>query len=330
VSSFFFVNLQIISFKNIFSVQKYNTENKIIWDDFAEKSKNGTFLFKRNFMDYHADRFVDNSLLFYKNDKLIALLPANVVENQQKILYSHQGLTYGGVVLSKDFSGKDILGLFEVLLDFLHENNFNSLIYKPVPHIYHQIPSEEDLYALFRYNAKLITRQMSSTIKFPACLPIAKQRFQGINRGIKEGFVVKKSEDYSQFWAILEQNLAENHQAKPVHSLQEMLLLKDFFHEEISLYAAYNGDEMLAGGVFFDMPSLFHSLFISANNEGIFLGAFDFLLFELTTKSLCHKPYFDFGTSCEDGGKILNTGLLFQKEGFSARSTVYDIYEITI
>jgi hypothetical protein len=312
------------------SVQKYNVEDKELWDIFVEKSKNGTFLFKRNFMDYHANRFVDSSLLFYKNDKLIAVLPANVVDGQKKNLYSHQGLTYGGLVLSKDFSGKDILGIFDILIDYLHENKFHSLIYKPIPHIYHQIPSEEDLYALFRYDAKLLVRQMSSTIKFPAELPIAKQRFQGINRGIKEGIVVKKSEDYSQFWAILEQNLADNHQAKPVHSLQEILLLKEFFREEISLYAAYKGDEMLAGGVFFETQTLFHSQYLSANDEGKYLGALDFLLFELTTKYLCHKAYFDFGTSCEDGGKILNTGLLFQKEGFSARSTVYDIYEITI
>jgi hypothetical protein len=312
------------------SVKKYCDSDKDTWNIFVEMSKNATFLFKRNFMDYHADRFIDNSLLFYKNDKLVALLPANKVENQQKTLYSHQGLTYGGLVLSKDFSAKDILGIFEILIAYLKKNKFNSLIYKAIPHIYHQIPSEEDLYALFRYDAKLIVRQLSSSIKFPAMLPVAKQRFQGINRGIKEGIVVKKSEDYPQFWAILEKNLADNHQAKPVHSLPEIMLLKQDFPEEISLYAAYKGDEMLAGGVFFEMPTLFHSQYLSANDDGKYLGALDFLLFELTKKTFCKKQYFDFGTSCEDGGKILNTGLLFQKEGFSARSTVYDVYEITI
>ena len=47
-------------------------------------------------MDYHNDRFKDHSLMVFKDDKLIALLPANIVDFN---LRSHQGLTYGGFLL---------------------------------------------------------------------------------------------------------------------------------------------------------------------------------------------------------------------------------------
>ena len=54
-------------------------------------------------MEYHNDRFEDFSLMVYKNGKLIALLPANKKDN---IVYSHQGLSYGGVVYMKDVKFK--------------------------------------------------------------------------------------------------------------------------------------------------------------------------------------------------------------------------------
>ena len=79
-------------------VRKYNFEDKELWNEFVASAKNATFLFNRNFMDYHKDRFEDYSLLCFKKDRLIAILPANIVGST---LYSHQGLTYGGLVLQE-------------------------------------------------------------------------------------------------------------------------------------------------------------------------------------------------------------------------------------
>jgi len=67
-------------------------------------------------MDYHKDRFDDYSLMVYKNGKLIALLPANIKDN---IIYSHQGLSYGGIVYLKEVKFKDSLEVFESILKYL-------------------------------------------------------------------------------------------------------------------------------------------------------------------------------------------------------------------
>ena len=79
-------------------IVRYTADKKAEWDSFVRESKNGTFLFMRDYMEYHADRFDDYSLMYYKGDKLLSLLPAN---RKGETLWSHQGLTYGGLVLNK-------------------------------------------------------------------------------------------------------------------------------------------------------------------------------------------------------------------------------------
>ena len=122
-------------------IVRYTKEYKDAWDTFVDKSKNGTFLLKRNFMEYHSDRFRDCSFLFFEGNKLLALLPANINEDTYT-LYSHQGLTYGGLLLSREIMACQVLQLFDELLAYLHENlQVEKLIYKPIPHIYHNYPS---------------------------------------------------------------------------------------------------------------------------------------------------------------------------------------------
>ena len=74
-------------------IKNYSAERKKEWDNFLETSKSPVFLFKRDYMEYHRDRFKDKSLMFYDDGKLIAILPANV---DKKEIVSHGGLTFGG------------------------------------------------------------------------------------------------------------------------------------------------------------------------------------------------------------------------------------------
>ncbi|MDR2512093.1 MAG: GNAT family N-acetyltransferase [Bacteroidales bacterium] len=310
----------------MFSIRRYTTTDKEIWDKFVQNAKNAVFLFERNFMDYHSDRFADHSLLFFKNDALLALLPAN--EEDDKLI-SHSGLTYGGWLLPRNFHSKDILDIFDILLDYLQKNNFNKLVYKSIPHIYHQIPAEEDLYALFKNNAELIARTLSSTVQLPVKDKFATLRQRGIKKAKKWGIHIRKMDDFIVFWKILEKNLSEHHHIAPVHSSDEIILLKNRFPNNIQLYGAFLGEEMLAGIVIFESSNVAHAQYLAASPKGKESGALDLLLAELIINEFSGKKYFDFGISTENEGKILNTGLLSQKEGFAARSVVYDTYLIT-
>lgn len=117
---------------------------------------------QRAYMDYHHDRFADHSLMVFRHGKLYALLPAN---KEGRTLYSHQGLTYAGLLTTEKGSAEDICQLFVVLKEYLREHGFDRLIYKPIPWIYHQLPAEEDLYALFQTgNPQIIARNIAAVI----------------------------------------------------------------------------------------------------------------------------------------------------------------------
>ena len=93
----------------MFTIRRYTPADKRIWDLYVAKSKNATFLFRRDYMDYHSDRFADYSLLFFKGSRLYALLPANI---EGDTLFSHHGLTYGGLIMDKEVCTADVLVLF--------------------------------------------------------------------------------------------------------------------------------------------------------------------------------------------------------------------------
>lgn len=306
----------------------YNKESSTQWDLFVKSSKNATFLMYRDFIEYHKDRIIDFSLIFSIKDKIIGLLPANRI-NQDSI-YSHQGLTYGGIITNESMSASLMLELFDTLKAFLSEHGFKELIYKPIPHIYHQLPSEEELYALFRNQAELISRNISSCIYYDTSTSYAQLRKRGIKKAQKMGLSISESDNFVMFWQILEANLMQRHNAKPVHSLDEIQYLKTKFPTEIRLFEVKDGEQVLGGCVTFETERVVHIQYISASEDGRQLGALDYLFDYLIRKAQSASKHFDFGTSTEQGGTILNKGLISQKEGFGARGIVYDTYRIKL
>ena len=88
----------------MFDIRRYTKADEEQWNGYAEKAKNATFLFDRSYMNYHEDRFNDYSLMFYKDEKLYAMLPAHRVDDT---LYSHFGLTYGGLIMDQQVRTAD-------------------------------------------------------------------------------------------------------------------------------------------------------------------------------------------------------------------------------
>ena len=170
-------------------VRRYNPDDADRWNSFVAESKNGTFILNRRYMDYHADRFTDYSLLFYLDDKLVALLPANV---QGDILFSHGGLTYGGLVTTDKFKTVDALDVFTYLRKHLLLEGFERVIYKPCPWIYHSLPSEEDLYALFRFGARLAGRDVATVVDLHNMLPMTTLRRRQAKKALDNGVTISR------------------------------------------------------------------------------------------------------------------------------------------
>ena len=311
----------------MFEVKRYIASDKQQWNDFVKGAKNGTFLFDRNYMDYHSDRFEDYSLMVYRKGALYALLPANISGER---LYSHQGLTYGGLVMSKKACAAEILEVFGLINNQLKSEGIKSVIYKPTPYIYHSIPSQEDLYALFRLtDAKIIGRNISSTIYQDNKIKFVESRKSGIRKAKSRCLKVQKSDDFSHFWEILNENLMTNHNARPVHSLKEITLLADRFPDKIKLYLVESEESGILGGtvIYEANDRVIHTQYISASQKGKESGALDLLFDYLINEVYTNCPIFDFGQSTEEMGKVINDKLIFQKEGFGGRGVIYDIYE---
>lgn len=317
-------------------VRRYTTDQAEAWNRFVAQSKNGTFLFDRRYMDYHADRFSDHSLMVYEfrdplaclseNNRLLALLPAN---ERDGILYSHQGLTYGGLITDQRATADKVCDIFRIINDYLREQGFRKVVYKPTPAIYHQMAADEDLYAMFvECRAHLTSRNASSCLRLDRQTRFAESRRSGCRKATAARLTVSESEDLKAFWEILTSNLQEKYAAAPVHTVEEMQLLRSRFPEQIRLFTVSDPvGQLLGGTLLYLTPQTVHTQYISASPEGKRKGALDLLFDTLIHHTHFPQTYFDFGTSALDDSCQLNFPLFFQKQGFGARTVCYDRYE---
>ncbi|MBQ1486782.1 MAG: GNAT family N-acetyltransferase [Muribaculaceae bacterium] len=308
---------------------RYDASMAARWDEFARMSRNGTMLHQRGYMDYHSDRFKDCSLVALHEGRLCALLPACI---EGDTLWSHRGLTYGGwLVPLKHFDATVMVEVMDAACQWMSDNSIKRLVYKPVPHIYHRYPCEEDLYALFRHQAKLIETNISTTIDLTCPLPLDRGNKSGANAARKAGIQVGPSEDWEGYWRLLSSLLDERYGTRPVHTLDEMRLLHGRFPDGIRLYAATLDGEMLAGVVMYLSQPVAHCQYIGASPQGKDSKAltllFDYLIGEAKASGY---RYFDFGISNEDHGRYLNEGLVRQKSRLGGRGIVYNTFEINL
>ncbi len=309
-------------------VHAYRPQDRNDWDEFVRRSRNGTFLLLRGYMDYHADRFADFSLMVRDGKgRVLSCLPAN---REAECLTSHGGLTYGGFILDARMNAVAMLEVFDVCREHLASCGIREWIYKPVPHIYHVQPAEEDLYALFRCDAALIRRDVGACA-CPSQLGEWPERVAAsLRKAASVGSSVAESHAFRDFWPILEQNLGSRHGARPVHSLSEMERLNSLFPHEIRLFVVSCAGKLHAGAVVYETSAVAHVQYAAVTEEGRINGASALLITDLLRTHFRDKKWFDYGISTTECGRVLNSGLQRFKEGFGLRSVVADHYSIPL
>ncbi|WP_415375272.1 GNAT family N-acetyltransferase [Patiriisocius sp. Uisw_017] len=313
-----------MSKKTNYSVQRYTTSHFNEWNAFVKTAKNATFLFDRNFMDYHSDRFEDYSLLVFKGDVLFSLLPANVKEER---IISHQGLTYGSFILKENAKLLDAFEGFKEVLKFLNTAAVSSLEIRNIPTFYNAVPSDELAYFMFKANGKLLKRDALMVIDTTHKIRFQKNRREGINKAIRNGLKIKLEDTFDSFWnEILIPNLKNKHDVSPVHSLEEITLLAKHFPENIKQVNVYQGDTIVAGTTVFLTKTAIHPQYVSGNGTKNALGSLDLAYDFIINHFEKSKRYFDFNISSEENGTRLNSGLVFWKESCGARTFTTDTY----
>lgn len=294
------------------------------WNDFVRKARNGHFLFMREYMEYHKDRFRDASLLILNEKKnIVALLPASM---DGETLTSHGGLTFGGFIVDNKMTVELMMDIFVQVRDFVKTLGIKTIVYKCIPYIYSEYPADEDRYALWRVGAQLVRRDVSTAVRLEQPYKYQKGRKWMVARGKKNNIEIQESHDFASFMELENRILEEYHGARAVHSAEEIELLAQRFPENIHLYTGTLDGELLAGAVIFENRDVAHTQYLANSNEGRELGALDKLIDYLLKEKYVDFRYFDFGTSNEEQGRVLNKGLIGQKEGFGARAVVHDFY----
>jgi len=312
-----------------FIIKKYDQKDYSVWNDFVAQAKNATFLFHRDFMEYHKDRFEDFSLLVFEDKKLLAILPANKKENA---VYSHQGLTYGGLVYLSKLKAEKVESILDEVLLFFKENKVDTFYYKPILDFYFSEGNKEIDFFLLKRGAVLERKEMNLAIDLKVPLKISKSKMKHFRRIENLDLDIFEEETFDPFWEkILEPRLTEKFNAKPVHSKEEISLLKSKFPKNIRQYSAYRNDEIIAGITIFETKNVVKSQYGSTSKTGEEFRALDFLFINLIHKyKRKGKHFFDMGIVDDGNESGYNSGLLKQKEELGCTVYNQDFYKIAI
>jgi hypothetical protein len=306
------------------AVERYEPSMRSVWDETVRRARARHFLFERNYMDYHSDRFVDASQLVLRDGQPLAVLPASRVGGE---VVSHGGLTFGGLLSSAELTVKRALAALETISVALRADGVRRLVYKPMPHPYHIVPAEEDLYALQAVGARLVKRDVSAAVPPSNRVPYSNERRRAVRTGWDAGLKLGETDCVEELMALVADVLAERHGLTPVHTPEEMRVLFGRFPARIRLFVASSAGELVAGTIVYETPTVAHAQYIANGPRGRELRAGD-ALFDYLLRSVYRDKWFDFGISNDARG--LNAGLMRNKEGFGARALVHDRYALDL
>lgn len=310
-------------------IRRYTPGDKELWDDFVEQSRCGTFLFKRDYMDYHSDRFADCSLMaFNRHGRLAAMLPAEI---SGTAISSHRGLTYGGWITPvRHFNGTTMAEVFNAALPAMRGLGAHKLAYKPLPHIYQKVPAEEDLYSLFRLGARQTDCVLSSAIDLRHPAPVDDNKRYAVRFAASSGVTIREEQDFTGFWKMLEDCLDTRHNAAPVHSLSEITHLKSCFPDNIRLFIAYWEGLPVAGAVIYFCDRVARVQYMASTDAGRKAKAPSALIHHLHEACREKYDYIDMGGSNEPATGELDNGLLRFKSELGARGIAFPTYSIAL
>ena len=308
-------------------VVRYRDEMKEDWDSCIAQAKNGSFLFLRDYMDYHRDRFDDHSLLFVRAGRTIACLPAHRVDD---VLHSHRGLTFGGLVMHEGIRLSDVAAIFRSLLDHMNSKGMRTLYYRHMPHCYSRRPAEEDLFVLSGLGARIIETKATCVVATGMPGLYSHEVRRVVKRFARAGLTLRRSFDFAGYMKLCEDYLWRRRGAKPVHSGEELERLAARFPDNIQLYVVERGSDIEGGVVIYRNAACARSQYVAQSPFGqearIIPAIYDHVLNSVLSKG----TMFDFGHSADPATGLLDEKLHAYKESFGARTIQLSSYELSI
>ena len=298
-----------------FTIKKYQADFQKDWDDLIKRSSNGTFLHFRNYMDYHAHRFEDFSLMIYEDLKLRAVLPAHRIGNA---LYAHKGLTYSDFIFQKKLKTERKFAIVEQTLAFLNRQNIQYLFINAIPFTFQSVTDETCAYIYHKTGASIEKILPFFTIDNRNGIKPNENRRKNHKKLSKLNYQITDNiTDLPGFWQIVQNNLQNRYETNPVHSTEEINLLAERFPEQIKLFTIKSNNQILAGALVYFINQTAHFQYIHASDTTESRQAVEFLTFELIRKFRDYA-YISFGNSAVSHNN-LNKNLVYWKESLGCQ-----------
>lgn len=320
-------------------IKRYEPEMEKIWDDFIAKSINGNFQETRYFLNYHKSKFLDHSLLFYKNNDLAAVMPCNEMDNGDSLI-SHSGATFGGLIFSNQFSSITAYQWFlSELEQYIDDNHICHLEIKMPSWLYMKSDKHiEILDYLFGLNGFSCNEEVGffidcSKLDFDFEQNFSKLKRRKLKKAINANLTFRElftDIEIAKFYSILKENYTKFN-TMPVHTYDELILLwKSCIPDILSFYGVFFEDEMIAGSMVFDFNNkkVFHTQYLASRFDYLKLCPNEFLYRNLIATA--HDKGFrflSFGNTTLEHGTVFNEDLALFKEGFNTETYINRTYQ---
>lgn len=320
------------------TIRRYTGEEMdTTWDQLIDSSPQGTIFHTRRFLSYHpAGRFTDHSLLLFDGGNLLAIFPAAEVldETGSKILKSHPGASYGGMVTHENLATAECIELLEALSAYASEQGFKSIEFRAPERIFHSHPAEQMEYALLHSGFSRAYEEIGTYFDLEEywdksdeelIMTIPQKTRPPIRKGLSGGLQFRPlaGDEVRDLHALITRNLIK-HEATPTHSEAELMRLVQLFPDRIPSFGIFEGAVLIGGFVLFEITRKKWHIFYSAMDyEYSKLNPLHFGLYQLLCWSRTNRyKYLNYGISTEDQGKIINWGLLKFKESFGGNGVI--------
>lgn len=311
------------------TIKQYNSSIKEEWDSFIADNNPFTFLFYRDYMDYHSDRFIDYSLMIFQDKDLVALFPANITNKKE--IYSHQGLSYGGLIYnSTKLHATTEKAIYQAILEYYQTALITKIFIKIPPHFY-GFYTERQINALSAIGAKVQKSFLAMAAKMELPFKIHKSKLKRYRKNNKTNeFTVLENNDFKAFWTqVLVPCLKQKHKATPVHELSEIISLHNSFPNNIIQWNVYYENKIIAGITLFLKNNIIRSQYGATRLGYESLAPLDYLyiyLFEFYhAKGI---KFFDMGSIPPKNDLTFPKGLVNYKKELGCDTYVQDQYAI--
>jgi len=313
-----------------------------------QESINGTFLQSRRFLNYHpVDRFKDASFAIHKSGIIAAYFPGTVTADGEFI--SHQGSTFGGPVISRNFYTASRLQEVLQFADQYFAKNFKRVRLKLTSAVFSQESPDLIEYLLEHLGYERHTELSAVTSletssdgsysdPLELCEGNKRRQFRTYERFAAENSNIVyreiKETELAPFYEFLKISKAK-HNVLPVHNMAE---IQDLAFKRIPNNIWLRGifrtdtqgkDSLIAGTLFFVMPQTktVHYQYIAPDPEfEVFNPTVAVLISVMREAAAKGMKHVSWGISTENGGTYLNESLFKFKEclgGKAAQNVFY-------